>query len=156
MKHQVGPWTWEGEHGATAYSEESLFSPFYRWRKQRLRECVSLTQGPRAGQCLTPKPSVLTHRITQCVPRLVPCLTRGAKRGKPQAPGEPGAGLGTRLTSALHLHCLHGWAGPTLALSFPLLPSVIHLPQSSQGSLRKIILIMSLPCLQPSNGFPQP
>ena len=74
----------------------------------------------------------------------------------PQAPREPGAGLGTRLTSALHLRCLHGWAGPTLALSFPLLPSAIHLPQSSQGSLRKIILIMSLPCLQPSNGFPQP
>lgn len=63
-------------------------------------------------------------------------------------PGSPGQSWEMRLASARHLRCL--------ALCSPLLPSVIRLPQSSQGSLKKSSDHVTHSRLQPSNGFQQP
>lgn len=51
-------------------------------------------------------------------------------------PGSPGQSWEMRLASARRLR--------GLALCSPLLPSVIRLPQSSQGELKRNVLIMSL------------
>lgn len=52
-------------------------------------------------------------------------------------PGSPGQSWEMRLAPARRLR--------GLALCSPLLPSVIRLPQSSQGELKRNVLIMSLP-----------
>ena len=97
----------------------------------------TLNRLPRAGQCLTLKPSVLTHRMTECVPWLVPCLTRGAKRGKPT--GTRGAwgraGNEADLRPPPSLPAWLGWPHPGPQLSTPALCDPLATEQP--GELKK-------------------